>query len=78
MYPRLRWYSGSILIAYDGDDFTKEPRVVLIDFAHFHWDITADGGDANDSEFDDGNILGFETFLRMVGNCIARAGSSQE
>jgi hypothetical protein len=70
--PRMRWYSGSILITHDGDDCEKEPRVVLIDFAHFHWDIDLSGGDGSDPGFDDGNIIGFETFLRMVQNCISR------
>jgi hypothetical protein len=71
--PRMRWYSGSIFIAYDGDDLSLEPRVVLIDFAHFHWDITADGGNGEDAEFDDGNVRGFDSFLGMIGNCITRA-----
>jgi hypothetical protein len=75
--PGLRWYSGSVLITYDGDDFSQEPRVGLIDFAHFHWDITADGGDAQNPDFDDGNIIGLDTFLRMIANCIARASGCE-
>jgi hypothetical protein len=71
-YPRMRWYSGSILVAYDGDDLAADPRVVLIDLAHFHWDVTADGGDAGSPEFDDGIPLAFETFVRMLGSCVAR------
>jgi hypothetical protein len=66
LHPNFRIYSGSILLAYDADNLDVPPRLVLIDFAHAHFDIGSAGGDSADPAFDDGVLLGIETFVRMT------------
>jgi hypothetical protein len=67
MYPKFRMYSGSLLLAYDGDNLEAPPRLALVDFAHAHLDIDADGGNSGDTSFDDGVLLGIDIFIRLTG-----------
>jgi hypothetical protein len=66
VHPKFRIYSGSILLSYDADHLDTSPRLVLIDFAHAHFDIDSAGGDSEDPAFDDGILLGIDTFIRMT------------
>jgi hypothetical protein len=66
LYPKFRMYSSSILLGYDADSLETPPKLVLIDFAHAHFDIDKAGGDSTDSSFDDGVLLGIDTFLRLT------------
>jgi hypothetical protein len=68
-WPKLRWYSGSVLITYDAADVAVPARVALIDFAHWHWDIDADGGDAADPQFDDGVVFGLDSLVAHLRKC---------
>ena len=63
-YPGFRMYSGSLLIAYDGDN-PSEIRAVLIDFAHTHISIDAEGGNSDDESFDDGVLQGIATLMNF-------------
>jgi hypothetical protein len=65
-FPNFRWYSGSILICYDGDDLEKPPRAGFIDFAHGHFDIQKEGEDPKEKEFDDGVVFGLNNLLRIL------------
>jgi hypothetical protein len=65
-FPNFQWYSGSILISYDGDDLERPPRVCFVDFAHAHFDIAKGGEDPTQSEFDDGILFGLNSFLRIL------------
>jgi hypothetical protein len=69
MWVRMRWYSGSVLIAYDAADLAVPRRVLLIDFAHWHWDMNADGGDAANPEFDDGVLFGLDSLVACLRGC---------
>lgn len=62
----FRVYSGSLLITYDGDNMSQDPRVALIDFAHAHIDINNVGGDSSDPAFDDGVVFGLENLLGIL------------
>jgi hypothetical protein len=64
--PNYRMYSASILVCYDGDQPCGEIRIALIDFAHGHFDITASGADPNDPEYDDGVLIGIESFALLI------------
>jgi hypothetical protein len=68
-WPRMRWYSGSLLIAYDAADIAVPARVLLIDFVHWHWDIDADHGDAADPQFDDGVVFGLDSMVERLRRC---------
>lgn len=62
-YPKMRIYSSSILITYDGDNLKQDPRIALIDFAHFHQDIDTAGGDFTNAECNDNIEKGIDTFI---------------
>jgi hypothetical protein len=66
LYPGFRMYSVSILLAYDADNLQTPPRLALVDLAHAHFDIASAGGDLTDKAFDDGVLLGINTFIRMT------------
>ena len=59
--PGFRIYGASVLIAYDGDDETKEPRVVISGFENCHIDIAAEGYSSKNSAYDDGFIKGVDS-----------------
>ncbi|OHT04583.1 hypothetical protein TRFO_27909 [Tritrichomonas foetus] len=62
--PGFRMYASSLLIAYDGDKPT-EIRAILIDFAHTHISIDAEGADSTDPSFDDGVIQGLTSLMNF-------------
>jgi hypothetical protein len=56
--PNLRLYSTSLVVAYDGDAAAVPLRAALIDFAHGYLDISAEGVDTADDQFDDNALAG--------------------
>jgi hypothetical protein len=71
LFPNMRVYSASVLICYDADDLAKPPRVAMIDFAHGHFDIAEEDADPNDPQFNDGVLVGFQSFLNLFGRFAA-------
>lgn len=59
--PGFRIYGASILIAYDGDDESKEPRIVISGFENTHIDIGAEGYSTKKADYDDGFIKGIDS-----------------
>ncbi|EAY22691.1 Inositol polyphosphate kinase family protein [Trichomonas vaginalis G3] len=68
-YPGFRIYASSILVTYDGDakEYTENNvKIMLIDLAHFYIDITKEGADYNNHEFDDGVLLGLNHMVEFT------------
>lgn len=65
-WPNMRMYSASALLCFDGADACVEPRVVLIDFAHLHFDIAAGGFDPTLPINDDGVLLGMDSLIKLL------------
>lgn len=64
MNPGFRYYSGSLLVAYDNDKLSHDENdlvVLLIDFAHSYEDVSRMGYDINDKDLDDNVLLGLKT-----------------
>lgn len=64
--PRMRLYSASVLAIYDGDKTDAPMRVALIDFAHAYTDVDAEGGDSNDSSYDDNSLKGLQNLINFL------------
>lgn len=64
--PRSRFYSASLLVIYDGDFIDNPMNIALIDFAHAYVDIDSEGGDSNDSSYDDNTVLGLQNLYKLV------------
>jgi hypothetical protein len=62
--PGFRIRGTSLLIAYDGDDLKKTPRVVLNGFKHLRLDIIQEGLQANDCP--DGFLDGINEVLGLA------------
>lgn len=63
---KMRLYSASVLGIYDGDVPDGRMIVVLIDFAHAYLDIDAEGGNSNDSEYDDNSLKGLQSLIDFL------------
>jgi hypothetical protein len=64
--PGFRLYAPSLLIAYDGDDLKKAPRVALNNFAHVHTDIAKEGFDVGDAKYDDNLVQSLTNVLTLM------------
>ena len=65
-FPGFRVYASSILIAYDGDNENSPLCAKLIDFAHLYIDVSSDGGDQKDPQYDDGVIDGLNSLCSIT------------
>jgi hypothetical protein len=65
-YPNMRLYSASVLAVYDGDKPDLPMQVCIIDFAHAYVDVEREGGDPNDTSFDDNAVRGLDNLLAFA------------
>ena len=66
--PNFRMFSASLLLCFDGADSSIEPRLSLIDFAHTHFDIAADGFDPALPINEDGVLFGMDTMVTLFAS----------
>lgn len=67
--PNFRLYNASVVIAYDGDDFKKDPRCALTRTAGTHIDIRKENYDIKNPEYDDGFIEGLNNLIKIIDQC---------
>jgi hypothetical protein len=64
--PKMRLYSASALICFDGDVRASATKLWIIDFGHAYLDIDAEGGNSGDPSFDDNSVMGLESLLTFA------------